>query len=81
VLEKPFSLETLRKKLLHIQGSRRVSGTIPRIVPTPDAAPAPVEGMKIDEVKIDAAGETAERNGQHGNDGAEALSEAKPEVE
>jgi hypothetical protein len=33
VLEKPFSLETLRRKLVHIQGNRRLSGTLPRVLP------------------------------------------------
>jgi signal transduction histidine kinase/CheY-like chemotaxis protein len=37
VLEKPFSLETLRKKLVHIQGARRLSGPLPRIA-TPSSA-------------------------------------------
>jgi signal transduction histidine kinase/CheY-like chemotaxis protein len=33
ILEKPFSLETLRKKLLHLQGNRRLSGNLPHILP------------------------------------------------
>jgi hypothetical protein len=28
ILEKPFSLETLRKKLLNIQGNRKMSGAV-----------------------------------------------------
>ena len=33
ILEKPFSLETLRRKLVNIQGNRRLSGSLPHIVP------------------------------------------------
>jgi signal transduction histidine kinase/CheY-like chemotaxis protein len=54
VLEKPFSLETLRKKLLHIQGARRVSGVLPRIVPPEEVSEPRVEGLKVDEVDLDA---------------------------
>jgi CheY-like chemotaxis protein len=41
ILEKPFSLETLRRKLSNIQGQRKLSGGLsqikPKIVPPPDA--------------------------------------------
>ncbi len=33
ILEKPFSLETLRKKLNNIQGSRKMSGNLPHLLP------------------------------------------------
>ncbi len=47
ILEKPFSLETLRRKLSNIQGQRKLSGSLPtaaKIVPDgkPVAVPKPV---------------------------------------
>jgi CheY-like chemotaxis protein len=44
ILEKPFSLETLRRKLSNIQGQRKLSGSlpadvVPKIVPPAEAAP------------------------------------------
>ncbi len=56
ILEKPFSLETLRRKLSNIQGQRKLSGVLPHDVattphrrharrrrrqPAPSASPAP----------------------------------------
>jgi CheY-like chemotaxis protein len=38
ILEKPFSLETLRRKLSNIQGQRKLSGALPHDVATPRIA-------------------------------------------
>ena len=42
ILEKPFSLETLRRKLANIQGQRKLSGSLPHAVPTPRIVSQPV---------------------------------------
>jgi CheY-like chemotaxis protein len=41
ILEKPFSLETLRRKLANIQGQRKLSGALPHNVATPRIVPQP----------------------------------------
>jgi len=41
ILEKPFSLETLRRKLANIQGQRKLSGSLPHDVATPRIVPQP----------------------------------------
>jgi len=51
LLEKPFSLETLRKKLINIQGNRKLSGNLPRLVakvvpPPEDGTPQTVGRME-----------------------------------
>ena len=73
VLEKPFSLETLRKKLLHVQGVRRVSGILPRVVPPPEEAAPKVQGIKVPEVDLNGHGDHAGR--------ADAFSEAKQKID
>jgi hypothetical protein len=40
VLEKPFSLETLRRKLANIQGLRRLSGQLTPVAHVGEQAPA-----------------------------------------
>jgi signal transduction histidine kinase len=40
ILEKPFSLETLRRKLANIQGTRKLSGSLSHAVPNGTAASA-----------------------------------------
>jgi CheY-like chemotaxis protein len=42
ILEKPFSLETLRKKLANIQDTRKLSGNLTNILGKPKATPVPV---------------------------------------
>src|SRR5476649_2464964 len=38
ILEKPFSLETLRRKLANLQGTRRLSGHLSDVTPNGSAA-------------------------------------------
>ena len=42
ILEKPFSLETLRRKLANIQGLRKLSGGLPHTVATPRIVSQPL---------------------------------------
>jgi CheY-like chemotaxis protein len=71
VLEKPFSLETLRKKLLHVQGVRRVSGVLPRIVPPTEKNEAQPVG--VEEVELNGHADHAV--------GGDALSGAEQKVD
>ncbi len=57
ILEKPFSLETLRKKLINIQGLRKLSGNLSRLLPKVVGPPAPALTMSgsVPKIKTDAA--------------------------
>jgi CheY-like chemotaxis protein len=50
ILEKPFSLETLRRKLANIQGQRRLSGSLSDI--TPKIVSAEVSGTPVPSAAI-----------------------------
>jgi len=58
ILEKPFSLETLRRKLANIQGQRKLSGNLPRDVVS-DAPPVSGVIPKIVPAQPALAGETS----------------------
>jgi signal transduction histidine kinase/DNA-binding NarL/FixJ family response regulator len=56
ILEKPFSLETLRKKLSNIQGNRKLSGNLsrllPKVIPPPSAKIVSPHAQEPSESKI-----------------------------